>query len=345
MKRSQVVFVTVVFTALVTGILVERSHRLDPTEALDLAKPRHIEFEPLDTAVGDDALTGIVTAADGSPAEDVLVHLRRAGEPAPLDEAEPLHWTHTGTDGRFALTELPAGPYVATLLRIDVENSEREVRVPHAGDVRWSLPEPLGTIPMLAPIRRSDLRGRLVAPPTGDAAEPAEASWEGFEVAAVPAADTPPASGAFERRASVAADGAFVLPQLVEASYRLRVVPPWARGGSWPVLADTAHEHGGSAPAPEVAVRSAVLTGRVRDQGRRPVEGALVQVRRADAESRLWPPTSTDVDGRFTVRDLPAGRYRVRVLAGAGLFDETIELAQGERRELQIDDLTTRAER
>jgi protocatechuate 3,4-dioxygenase beta subunit len=58
------------------------------------------------------------------------------------------------------------------------------------------------------------------------------------------------------------------------------------------------------------------IEGRVTDEDGAPVKDALVRLRPKGELDRLWPPTRTDDLGRYALRDLPVGTYRLESSAG-----------------------------
>lgn len=335
MKRSQIVFVTVVFTALLTGFLVEHTGEGDPF-GVRFAAPREVVLDPVEVPHGRHELHGLVRSADGAPAPDVTVFLYRA-EPTP-GVAEPVQWTTTDAEGRFALDELFEATYLATLIMPGHPNVTNEISVPFDGEVAWSLEPPLPPLETLPEIHRADLVGRVL-PPIG--------LEEGFqladyEVVALPAPSAHPLSGAIVRHATTEADGAFRIERLVAEDYFVQVVPGWARGGSWPVLAEVYLRHEPEPPLDaslSLRLRCGELTGRLVDVEDRPLEGALIKVSLASDPSRIWPPSMSDADGGFTVRDLPEGRYRLRVRSGSDSRELEAAALIGQRVSVTVEPL------
>jgi len=74
-----------------------------------------------------------------------------------------------------------------------------------------------------------------------------------------------------------------------------------------------------------------------------PVEGALVLLADGDRPGRLWPPQTSGPEGRFRIRDLPPGPYRVTVRAGEGaLEDLPLVVRPGEVRVIDLPELDVR---
>src|SRR5262245_44282627 len=202
---------------------------------------------PLAVPLGTLALSGEVHAVDGTPAADAFVVLVR-DEQDPL-ETEPVHQAYTDAEGRFTLRQLAPGSYLVVLTHPSAPPRRFPLVIApgELAPVSWPLAEPLAPLPALPAIRRAAVEGRVALPAA--LASP-ESPAEGFEVVLRRAEDTPAFGGACERRVRTGPDGRFVLDDLVAASYRVEVLPPWARGGSWPVLARAACAPLGDAAAP-----------------------------------------------------------------------------------------------
>ena len=335
MKRSQIVFVSVVFLAVLAGFLNERARGFDPEVELQLSPPPVIALDPLEAPRGGHVLRGEVRDAEGSRAVDVQVSL--VPEVGGAQEAQPLPWTVTDDDGRFELAELRAGAYEAVLVRPGVRPAVFAVSLPADAPVSWSLPEPPSAITELPEIVRADLTGRLIGP----AGRPGD-ELAGYEILVEPTEPMTSLSGAVRRRAVTDADGSFRFEGLVAASYRVFALPAWAHGGSWPVVASAELVHGaeGMRAPIELALRTGTVTGRIIDPQARPIEGALVKIwphpsAAGDGPAgRIWPPVATDATGAFRIRDLPPASYRLRVRAGAA--DVDLDLAVEADEDLEV---------
>jgi hypothetical protein len=317
MKRFQIAFSAAVFLALALGFLRER---LRPPEEDGLATGdfHPVLLPPLAGPGGSLSLAGTVADHQGAPAAGVQVTLFARDDAQPAEE--PLHWTYTAEDGRFSLDHLAPGSVRVVLVAPPLPPSSFDLELPVAEDVLWRLSQPLPPLPVLPEIRRVRLAG--VLRPTGGAGAPGGAP-AGYEIVLRPAPDLPRASGAVVRRARSDAAGRFEFEELAVARYLVEVLPPWARAGSWPVL----------------ALVSGEIHGQLIEAGGRALQGALVQVFALDSLDPAgaplgWPPTATDAEGRFLVGDLPAGRYRVHVRAGQARREIETRVEPGTRMEL-----------
>jgi len=343
MRRPQLVFVTAVFTALLTGILVQRSGSQDPSIRFAFTAPRHVPFEELVPPDGEHALEGVVKKLDGSAAVGVAVH----AIPSELEPgvAAPLHAAFSAADGSFRFDGLWEGDYELVLVEPGHPVGRQSVTVPTEGPVDVRLGPESEPVDALPPLRRSPLEGRL-APPVGFTR--ADTPLEGYEVVLTPAEHVSLLSGAIERTLAVDPEGFFRVDDLVEADYVVRVLPLWASGGSWPVLEETVFTHGSATGLDEslaLRLRCGEVQGRVTDVERDPVRGALAQLWPLADESRLWPPVQTDENGVFRIPDVAPGSYEVRVQAGATRSSKGVQVPLGGRPFLDFTDIDPRGSR
>ena len=338
MRRLHLIFAIVVVTAFLSAYVAERSRsREQPTG--DFETPRRVTLDALDPHRGTPALRGSVVGHDGQPAPGVTVHLRLLRSEETV--IEPMFFDHSSDDGVFEVRHLPAGTFEVVLLSTGVPNQKFELRIP-AGEQRFVLGEPWGDLAALPQIERDTLTGRLKFPSDlllGDR------SLEGYEVVLLPRDTESTWAGAFARRVPTDADGGFALDGLAVADYTLHVLPPWARGGSWPYLCAIDYDHrvAGDRDPQEVLLEVGALHGRLRDVYGRGIQGALLQVHAKDGERDLWPAVSTDEQGRFRVHDLPPDVYVVRAFAGGERRELEMEVAEDEDREVSFGPIDPRA--
>lgn len=303
------------------------------------------ELAPLALPHGTLELSGHVRASDGASAADAFIALLR-DEDDP-GEAEPLYHGYTDEAGLFTLSGLEPGTYRVLLTHPDAPPRSFPLVLPVEGEVQWELAEPLEPLPVLPELVRAATSGRVRMPATL-AAGPA-ASLAGFEVVLRPAPDVPPLAGACTRRATTAADGGFALGELVATRYLVEVLPPWARGGSWPVLARARYEARAEGTDPlELFLEVGTLEGELQEADGRPLAGALIKVGGLDArdpvgDPQLWPPGVTDPAGRFRVELLPPGRYLVHLRAGSAARDLEVRVEGGKITSVPLVSLDPRA--
>ncbi|HJO25728.1 MAG: hypothetical protein CMK00_07865 [Planctomycetes bacterium] len=282
-----------------------------------------------------DILQGRLLTADGAPLDSALIFAEAGRRPA---------WCRSAANGDYRLTELLAPPWELTIIAPGHENRRLTVEDAAAGAVLHPgapLPEP-AELPAasLAP-----LRGRVLPAAPGD-------DLDGYELALLPTAAADTFGAPFALRWPLESDGAFELPELQAGAYRILVLPPWARGGSWPDLTQPLDSAPRTIEHPHAAEEDLILPiaageirGRILGSEQGQLAGAMVTVRRDNPEqqteparvvpTRHWPPVATEADGSFRIRDLPAGTYRIELRAGAGSEEQVV--AVRERAVLTVD--------
>ena len=307
------------------------------------------ELPPLVLPGGTLELHGRVRSTTGAPAADAFVVLERPEDDS--SRAEPLYHAYTDAEGRFALTRLAPGDYRVVLQHVSAPPREFAFELPAAGtggdEVLWELATPLPPLPVLPDIRRCALACRVLAPAVW-AADGAN-GLEGFELVLTPAANTPELSGACQRRAATDAEGRAQFAELVVAEYQVELLPPWARGGSWPVLArSTCSAVEGAANEIALAPVVGALEGELLEAGGEPLVGALIEVTSLGAldpvgKPELWPPEVSDEAGRFRLELLPPGRYRLHLRAGPAARDVEVVVEAGQRTRVPLEPLVLHA--
>ncbi len=341
MKRRNVLFVVTVFGVIGLGIWTEASRREDPTDKVVLAAPPNPAFEELVPPTGEEYVFGRVLDVVGAPVEDAEVLL--SSSRAETTEAAPLFWAMTDDEGEFSLDDVRPGTYTATVVRPDRRPEQFQVDVPTEGALvlRLALEAP-GPVDPLPDFDRVDVTGRVLVPSTHPRA--GTLSTQGYEVWVVPEEEDPlELTGVMKRRVTVDETGGFALPGLVAGRYELRLLPPWARGGSWPVLATAdlvATPDAGDAP--RLVLRSAEISGALRDLASRPIQGALVELWPRDVPHRRWPLATTDARGEFRLTDLPPGTYVVELRAGGARLERTVQVGAEARERLQLEPVDPR---
>ena len=297
---------------------------------------------PLVVPGGTLELHGSVRQADGKPAVDAFLVLLRPDDDE--SEAEPVYRAYTDSEGRFTITDLAPGAYRVVLTHRSTPPETLAIELPVAGEVSWQLPGPLPPMPVLPRLRRTRVTGQVHFPEGRTTA----GELAGYEVALVPFDDTPAHSAACERRASTDEAGRFALEEIIVASYRIEVLPPWSHGGSWPVLGRgtcTLLETEGNVA--EVTLDVGAIEGELREEEGRPLVGALVRVSALDAHDPIgapqsWPVVVTDVAGRFRIELLPPGRYRVHQRAGTAVRDVDVLVESGKVTSVPVGELDPR---
>ena len=210
------IVVAVVLAAFLVGWLVERARdRSLPFPVLPAAQA--VEWDRARPDPDDRVLRGRLLHADGRPAVEASV-VWNGPTFSSFDD--------TDSDGRFELRGLPAGPLRLDLLDWEALPTTVEIG-PEETDVTLSLRAPRPDLADLPEVRRDDLSG-VVVPSEGRA---------GYEVLIEPEdRDATGFDPRLPRRAVCGEDGTFLVAGLVHGAYRVRLLPPWARGGAWPNL-------------------------------------------------------------------------------------------------------------
>ena len=316
----------IVFTLVVFGLAAAYAWHLQreplPVPQPTFAAPRGTtELEDLELPRGEHDFEGLVLLADGSAGADVLVHVNANGEPRS---------SFTESDGTFELTELSAGEHELVVAAPGHLPETHGVTLPHEGLFVLKLQPPRELPVPLPELARSDVRG-VVLP----------ALWEpvqNFEVVLRPVPGLDPLELATVRRATVAADGTFRVEGVVHARYTVEVLPPWARGGSWPSLA-AAEITLPRTQSLRLQCTSGEVVGLVRDAELAPAHGALVQVQALDDPNKVWPPVITDAGGRYWVEHLPPGDYELRLRLGEIRVTKSITIESRSSLDAQIEEL------
>lgn len=285
--------------------------------------PRVAPLPAPDLGLGSATLTGVVVDGGGRPLADaglVVLLERRAA------------WTWTDAEGRFTLDELPERTVEVAIVARGFEPAQ-VAAVPGPTPVRLTVSRRIDPAPELPGLAAQGLVGRVTFTPL-------ETPAEGYEVAFLPVLGVERIDAGRPARARVGEDGSYHVPDLAPGEYEVLLLPPESRGGTWPNLlagADGAaprHEHPAPGEGPtdseldplelDLRSRAGALGGRLSDPRRSGgatwLSGALVRVEPLDAAGRpeparlLW--TVSDAEGAWSVRHLPAGRYRVTLAAG-----------------------------
>lgn len=295
-------------------------------------EPEGAGLEAPDVGLGSETLVGRVLDGSGAPLVEASVFTALRGRPL---------YTYTDGSGRFELHGLDPGEVMLSLLARGYDSMERTVRV---GDGPVELRfegERLERPALIDPVE-SDLLG-AVEMPAG------QRSPEGYEVYLEPANGPEVLGGPIPRRAAVSANGSFQVPKLIHGLYSVRLLPPFATGGSWPDLLTgfedppTSYEHGTLFPGMRLVARCGELAGVAQSRAPigvepEPLEGALVRAEpdlgggvEVDQPQRIHPSATSGAEGRWLLRDLPPGRYRVFLTAGGEGRETFVTIPAGTR--------------
>ena len=259
-----------------------------------------------------------------------------------LAEAPALTFDHSGDDGRFQLFAPPDCPELVPPLRVDVlaegfRTASFELD-PATPELVLRMRERWAPAPELGVLSTSRAELRLLGP--------AAAGYSGYELALVPAR---PIEGPEDphpttlRRAPVDAEGRARFDELLDGRYQLLLLPPWARGGSWPNLLCALEQEPPQLDFPlsaehslQVGAVEAHATLGISDSGVPvPVEGATILLSaEVGGRPRFWPLVQSGPLGNFLLKDLPAGRYTLKIQAGLRILERELQTRAGATLEL-----------
>lgn len=306
--------------ALALGYAIQRLAE-EPDPPINIQRPAPTTFRKLEPPPHGHKLLGQVTTSTGEAIDRALVWVR----------GEEGRGTWTDALGAFRFDELGPGPWQAKIVAQGFEPLALELAESSTLQV-VVLQKAYGPPPELAKFVHAELAGRLVVPAGFDAS--------GFEVVLQPGEPTR-IDSPVPRRVACDAQGNFRIDDLIVAHYDLRVLPAWARGGTWPDLLigvgdgeqrDFTHKQGAS----ELRLRLALgtIAGTLVEPDGAAIEGALVELELAGDPGRIWLPQSTDNAGKFALRALPQARYLLTLRAGGSTWKREIELSANEDHQL-----------
>lgn len=335
--RFLIPIVTLLFIG--AGVAVENSTRV-PWAPLEIAPPPTATLPSMPAPAAGSRLGGRLLDQEARPVADALVFVNVAGRPA---------WSYTGEDGTFLFEDLEPGTRTVSIVARGLEPETLVFEGESAGELTLTPRPAHASIPE---VQRATLTGRVLVS--------GSLGLRPVELQLVPLAPPETFGGALPRSANVGDDGAFEVPDLANGEYIVRVVPAWARGGSWPDLTQplakpdagantTSYEHlsdghgPGDGVPPELAIELSVgrASGRLFDEEGEPIEGALVLVWPKGSPNRVWPPVATAPDGSFELDDLPAGEYVLTIRAGAGAAEQTLTIQTGETSTVDVGGFAT----
>lgn len=294
-----------------------RPHPVEPLAGGEFLRPEPPSFQPVLVPFGSASLRGRIVDERGAPVAELPVYAR---------SGEIARWAYTDPNGRFELARLLDEELELLVLALGRPTQSFRLRPgPDEQELRLGPERPAATY--LPDLPRSDLAGSL--------ARALEGSTAGFEVLLEPLDPPNVLQGAVPVRAEVDGQGAFAFAQLAHARYRVRVLPAWAQGGSWPDLAaaeSSVLEHDGTRPALSIELGDGALSGRVEHEDGSPLAGALVLLHPSGDEGRAFPAAASDALGAYRVGDLPAGSYEVEIRAGEDV--KRFGAVEVERREV-----------
>lgn len=293
----------------------------NPPEGALLAAP--------DLELGDTDLVGRVVDADGAPLAEASLNATLRGRPL---------WTTTNANGEFRLGGADEGELSVSVLARGYLPVTRAV---HAGanPVEIQLVDREMTLPVFEDGKAADLLGAVNS-------LLGQRDLSGYEVYLEPVDAPDTMGGPVPRRVTLAEDGGFTVTKLARGEYYMRVLPPYAAGGSWPNLlrglneSPLTHLHEGMPSGIQLTMRAGELAGTALERAAigvesLPLSSALIHVepgilsRGDSSDPRVFPSVSSDSKGLWRVLDLPAGRYRVFLASGSEGRDVTVTIPEG----------------
>ena len=311
MQRIAAIFTCLVFSVLIGGLLSRRegspeanSQRFQP-ESTPILPPL---MDPLGAArtsgsSREDRAQILVVDPAGLPVAGAALVVRCGGSTI---------WAFTQADGTAMLDGLLPGK--SRLAVLAFPRPGLEIEIEPGAEVRRIVLPATAAVPMRLPdIARSRFAGQL--------GSSGSAEHAGYELLLLPFAPASELGGTLPRSAVCDHEGRFSLEGLAHGRYLLRVLPPWASGGSWPDLSaprDRELDFQGDRTEQVIELSRGSIEGEVKDDLGRALEGALILANEVANEGHAWPPTSSGPDGRFLFVDLPPGKYRITCRAGEG---------------------------
>lgn len=271
------------------------------------------------------SLTGTLRHADGTPAAGALVQVTLS---------DSTRWDWTDGSGHFSLTRLPRDPQERrglSFVALALEHMPATFQLEGVGveGVEWTLPPATAELEAMPKLVYGDFTGQL---------NRAGASPEGLEVWLVPPPGTDPLSGQIPRRTTVVADGSYTFANLTAGIYQARVLPAWARGGSWPILGTGAlpFDPSSNQPVPRLTTLEGRILGRVT-KGGQPLAGALLIATSPGESNHIWPPATSDPTGFFQIPDLVPGLYNLELVSGAAHQELELRVAAGQEAQARFE--------
>ncbi len=321
MKRA-FVFLPYLGLAAIFAALLVRGCRDEGLALEPFPGPPLVELGDLDRPLPESSLAGTVVSASGEAVAEAIVLVSIDGE---------LAWDYTDVQGHFEVPGVPPGEHVVEVASRRYRTRSFAAQSPDDA-LKLDLGAPADPPPTLPEITRGDLEGEVLA-------SIAERGLLDYEVLLLPV-EPPDRYGApVPVRSAVRADRSFHFQGLIHGEYRIVVLPPWARGGSWPNLGDPGRRtfvHAPSAGELEVTLASGEIQGRLFDRAGDFIEGGLVLVHPEESPERPWPPARSGPDGAFLVRDLPPGTYRIEISAGGARLVQEVPVRAGIISEIDL---------
>lgn len=316
-------FVLATLLGVGAGLALQRCTRERPE--LPTESPTNRTLPQIEIEAAENSLSGRILEPDGGPAIGAAVIATTSG----MARSDT-----TDETGRFRLRGLDRGEARIDLVHHGFRPQSHAVVVPSAELVTWTLRTSFEEVEHLPELAYSDRTGRLVPPPR----------VPGFEVWLEPVGDFGAAAleGVFERRADVSLSGEFAFDDLAHGAYELALLPPFARGATWPRLVGFRIDHGAESEPIDVPSSSSSLVGTLTGTDGEPIGGGRILVSSTEDPDHLWPLARSGPDGSFRVPYLIDGGYRVEISAGAASVQLLQRVPRGVEQRIEIAPLEVR---
>lgn len=314
--------------ALVVLALMVRAFR---DEGLDLpAFPSlpSVDLPDVVIAAESQSLAGTVVDEAEQPIAEALVM---------IDLGSEFTWAYTDEQGAYRIDRLPAGESGVIAMAREYTTRRFRVAVP-SEDLVLNLGPRVPPPPTLPDLTSSALEGEVIAAIAGR-------GLTDYEVQLIPVDPAQTLGAPAPERCSVGANRAFHFPDLIHGEYRVAILPPWARGGSWPNLcaADSRlYTHSPATTKLVLPIAAGEIAGTVIDSHGDFVMGALIRAHPEATQGRPWIPVQSDAEGAFLIRDLPPGTYLLQATAGEAYVEELVQVLSRTTSVLDLPPLDVR---
>ncbi len=311
--------------ALLATTLLVRGFRTEGLDLPEFPRPPVVELPASVLTNESEELRGRVVDEAGEAVSEALVLAEFSGE---------LTWDYSDLQGHFKLQQLPSQELDVSVLARTFATQRLRTR-PGPEELLISLGEPAPPPPSLPLIGQSNLEGEVIAAIAGR-------GLLGYEVQLIPKQPPQTFGAPIPMRAEVGADRTFRFQGLIHGEYLVRVLPPWARAGSWPNLVSRDQlslVHSPAVKSTRLQLEAGEIASRLVDGEGEFVRGAVILVEPAEDRGRPWFPAQSGDHGEFLVRDLPPGRYRLEVASGEARIVELVEVLAGVTSEVDLPPL------
>ncbi|MGE3854072.1 MAG: carboxypeptidase regulatory-like domain-containing protein, partial [Planctomycetota bacterium] len=270
------------------------------------------EFAVQLTVDGGASLAGRVTDTEGKPLAGVQIQCMLASG----DDATKTRIGRSDEQGNFRVAGIESGDYKVQALLRDYRPWEEQITFESAAVTREIRLD--GGIVLTGTVRTPD-------------GQPARQGWLQLEA---------PARGAYEQQpGTLIRDGAFRMAGLVQGRYRIRVNVP---GYLAPPNLEVDLTGGGTVEIEIQMVGGGGLTGTVTGPDGKGVRQARVELRKVgeNDQSHGNPGAYTQPDGRYEIRGIPPGEYRLSVRPfELAPYDATVTIGE----DMATQDITLQA--